>query len=66
VIALLDGRETLLLGAFEPDEDLRPEGLLITNLDQRRDGGLEAELLIIHDHPANGRPRLYEVMIPPR
>jgi hypothetical protein len=62
---LLSGRETLLLGAFDPDEDLRPEGLLVTRLDRRRDGRLEAELLVLHDHPANGRPRVYEVLVPP-
>jgi hypothetical protein len=62
---LANGDETLLLGAFEPDEDVRPEGLLITNLARRPSGSIEAELLIIHDHPANGRPRLYDVLIPP-
>jgi hypothetical protein len=62
---LLHGDKALPLGAFEPDDDLRPEGLLITNLDRKQDAHHEAELLIIHDHPANGRPRSYEVLIPP-
>ncbi len=62
---LLDGDETLLLGAFEPDDELRPEGLLVTSLDRAAKGHLAADLLVIHDHPANGRPRAYEVLIPP-
>lgn len=62
---VLEGHKTTLLGAFEPDDDLRPEGLLITDIDRKSDGRVEAELLIIHDHPANGRPRTYEVVIPP-
>lgn len=62
---LLAGRETHLIGAFEPDEDLRPEGLLVTGHTRRADGRIAVELLVIHDHPANGRPRLYEVLLPP-
>lgn len=53
------------LGTLEPIERDKVEGLLLADYTPRADGSAEAELLVIADHPANGRPRLFSVTIPP-
>lgn len=53
------------LGAIEPIGRDKVEGLLLAAYAPQADGSATAEVLILSDHPANGRPRLFSLEIPP-
>lgn len=52
------------LGVLEPITGDKVEGLLQAAYAANADGSAKAELLILSDHPANGRPRLFSLDIP--
>lgn len=53
------------LGRLAPIERDKVEGLLLAAHTPAADGSAKAELLVLADHPANGRPRLFTLDIPP-
>lgn len=53
------------LGVLSPIDGDKVEGLLLAGYAPTADGGAVAELLVLSDHPANGRPRLFSLTIPP-
>ncbi|CAN7611191.1 DUF3616 domain-containing protein [Devosia sp. LjRoot16] len=59
-------RETVRrLGRLAPIEGDKVEGLLLAGYASAANGSASAELLVLADHPANGRPRLFTLDIPP-
>lgn len=52
------------LGTLEPIDRDKVEALLLADYTLRADGSAIAELLVLSDHPANGRPRLFTLEIP--
>lgn len=66
-VNLFDSRHDKLsrLGALEPIERDKVEGLLLAGYAPHPDGSARADLLVLSDHPANGRPRLFSLDIPP-
>jgi hypothetical protein len=59
-------RETVhRLGRLAPIAGDKVEGLLLAAHMPAADGSARAELLVLADHPANGRPRLFTLDIPP-
>lgn len=53
------------LGVLAPIEGDKVEGLLLASHAPNPDGSAKTELLVLSDHPANGRPRLFSLDIPP-
>lgn len=53
------------LGKLAPIEGDKVEGLLLAGHTPAADGSARAELLVLADHPGNGRPRLFSLDIPP-
>ena len=53
------------LGVLAPIKGDKVEGLLLAGHTPNTDSSAKAELLILSDHPANGRPRLFSLDIPP-
>lgn len=59
-------RETVRrLGRLAPIDGDKVEDLLLAGYASTADGGANAELLILADHPANGHPRSFALGIPP-
>ncbi len=52
------------LAVLAPITGDKVEGLLLAGHSPNADGGAKAELLVLSDHPANGRPRLFSLTIP--